>query len=188
MGKKIQLVPHFTVEDLEQRYRHATEATERSRWQIVWLLSQGQTARQVAASTGYSPYWIGQIARRYNVEGAAGLVNRQHSSSRRAPLLLSSAQLEDLRPALAGPPPVGEQWTSPLVAQWMAERLGRPVPRQRGWDYLQRLGAKLRQPRPRHVAASAEEQATFKKSPHPEPGGRRRVPRRLEQLSSILSE
>jgi hypothetical protein len=45
----------------------------------------------------------------------------------------------------------------------MSARLGRPVAPQRGWDYLQRLGARLRQPRPRHVAASAEEQAAFKK-------------------------
>lgn len=78
-------------------------------------------------------------------------------------MLLSSAQLDELRHALAGPPPVGERWTSQTVATWMAERLGRPVPKQRGWDYLQRLGARLTLPRPRHVAASAEEQEAFKK-------------------------
>lgn len=163
MGKKIQLASHFSVEELEHQYRHASEPTERSRWQIVWLVSQGQTAREVAASTGYSPYWIGQIAKRYTTEGAAGLVNRQHTTSRRTPMLLSSTQLDELRQALAGSPPTGERWTSQTVAQWMAERLGRPVPKQRGWDYLQRLGARLRQPRPRHVAASAQEQEAFKK-------------------------
>jgi len=163
MGKHIQLASHYSVEELERRYRHASEATERSRWQIVWLVSQGQTAREVAAHTGYSPYWIGQIAKRYNTEGAAGLVNRQHTTSRRTPMLLSSTQLDELREALAGPPPEGERWTSQTVAHWMAERLGRPVPKQRGWDYLQRLGARLRQPRPRHVAASAEDQEAFKK-------------------------
>ena len=55
MGKKIQLASHFSGEELERRYRHASEPTERSRWQIIWLVSQGQTAREVAASTGYSP-------------------------------------------------------------------------------------------------------------------------------------
>lgn len=167
MGKKIQLVSHFSGEELERRYRRASEPTERSRWQIIWLVSQGQTAREVAASTGYSPYWIGQIAKRYNAEGAAGVVNRQHTTSRRTPMLLSSTQLDDLRQALAGPPPTGERWTSQTVARWMGERLGRPVPKQRGWDYLQRLGARLRQPRPRHVAASAQEQEAFKKKSVP---------------------
>jgi len=57
MGKHIQLASHYGVEELERRYRQASEATERSRWQIIWLLSQGRTAREVAASTGYSPYW-----------------------------------------------------------------------------------------------------------------------------------
>ena len=78
-------------------------------------------------------------------------------------MLLSSAQLEEWRQAWAGPP-TGERWTSRTVADWMAERLGRPVLKQRGWDDLQRLGARRRQPRPRHVAASAAEQQTFKES------------------------
>ncbi len=161
--QRIHLASHLTIDELEARYRRAHEPTERSRWQILWLLSRDQTAKLVAESTGYSRYWIGQIAKRYNAEGPAGMVNRQHTRARRTPLLLSSAQLEELRQALSGPAPQGERWTSHLVAAWMRERLGRPVAEQRGWDYLQRLGARLRQPRPRHVAASAEEQAAFKK-------------------------
>lgn len=161
---RIKLAAHLSVEDLEQRYRRTAEPTERSRWQILWLLSKGQLAREIAESTGYSTYWIGQIARRYNMEGPEGMVNRRRITSHRAAPLLSAAQQVELRQALSGPAPQGERWTSRTVAQWMSERLGRPVPKQRGWDYLQRFGARLRLPRPRHVAASAEEQAAFKKS------------------------
>ena len=161
---RIKLAPHLNVEELEQRYRRASEPTERSHWQIIWLLGKGQLAREVAESTGYSAYWIGQIARRYNAEGPDGMVNRRHTTSHRAPPLLTAAQQEALRQALSGPAPQGERWTSVSVAHWMSERLGRPVPKQRGWDYLQRLGARLRLPRPRHVAASADEQAAFKKN------------------------
>lgn len=161
---RIKLASHLSVEDLEQRYRRTAEPTERSRWQIIWLLSKGQLAREIAESTGYSAYWIGQIARRYNAEGSAGMVNRRHTTSHRAAPLLSAAQQEELRQALSGPAPHGERWTSRSVAQWMSERLGRPVSNQRGWDYLQRFDARLRLPRPRHVAASAAEQTAFKKS------------------------
>lgn len=91
------------------------------------------------------------------------MVNRQRTTAHRAPTLLSSAQVEELRTALAGPAPHGERWSGRVVGEWMAERLGRPVSYQRGWDYLQRLGARLRQPRPRHVAASAATQKAFKK-------------------------
>ena len=161
---RIKLAPYVSVADLEARYRRTAEPTERSRWQIIWLLSKGQLACEVAESTGYSAYWIGQIARRYNAEGPAGMINRRHTTSHRATPLLSAAQQEELRQALSGPAPEGERWTSVSVARWMSAQLGRPVPKQRGWDYLQRLNARLRLPRPRHVAASAEEQAAFKKS------------------------
>jgi transposase len=161
--RRIQLAPHLTLDDLERRYRQAHEPTERSWWQMRWLLSRGQTAKAIAQSTGYSAYWIGQVAKRYNTEGPAGMVNRQHTTSHRTPALLDDAQVEELRQALGAPAADGERWTSRTVAEWMSARLGRPVAPQRGWDYLQRLGARLRQPRPRHVAASAEEQAAFKK-------------------------
>ena len=162
--RRIRLSPRLSTEELEQRYRVTHDPTERSRWQILWLLSKGLLAREVAESTGYSAYWIGQIARRYNVEGPASMEDRRHTTTAHHPAtLLSSAHLEELRQALSGPAPHGDRWTSRTVADWMAERLGRPVAKQRGWDYLQRLGARLRQPRPRHVAASAEDQAAFKK-------------------------
>lgn len=72
--------------------------------------------------------------------------NRQRfaGGSYRRPMLLSQAQQNELREALAGPPPSsaggeGELWTARAVAAWMSARLGRPIAVQRGWDYLQRL-------------------------------------------------
>ena len=65
----------------------------------------------IATSTGYSAVWIGQLAKRYNAEGSAGMVNRQHTRVRTTPTLLSSAQLEELRVALAGPAPDGARWS-----------------------------------------------------------------------------
>jgi hypothetical protein len=66
VSRRIHLVPHLEVDELERRYRAAKEPHERSWWQILWQLARGQTATQIAETTGYSPYWIGQIARRYN--------------------------------------------------------------------------------------------------------------------------
>jgi transposase len=118
-----------------------------------------------AQSTGYTRTWIGQIAKRYNAEGPAGMVNRQHTTSWRAPRMLSAEQQAELRQAVAGPPPEGaKHWTCRAVAAWMAERLGRPVQIQRGWDYLQRLKQSRQAPRPRHALAAAEQQAEFKKN------------------------
>jgi transposase len=160
---RVQLASHLTTDELAQRYRAAKEPHERSWWQILWLLSRGQTAKAVAESTGYSAYWIGQIAKRYNTGGPEAMRNRQHTATRRLPTLLTSAQVEELRTALAGPAPHGERWSGRVVAEWMSERLGgRRVRYQRGWDYLQRLKARLVLPRPRHVAVDPAEEAAFK--------------------------
>jgi hypothetical protein len=83
MARHILLQPHLSSAELEQRYRGAKEPNERTWWQIVWLLSQGRTGREVASVTGYSPYWIGQIAKRYNAEGPTGMRNRQYTHSHR---------------------------------------------------------------------------------------------------------
>jgi transposase len=128
----------------------------------------GQRHCREYKSTGYTRTWIGQIAKRYNAEGPEGMVNRQRTTSWRAPRMLSAEQQEELRQALAGPAPDGaKHWTCQAVADWMATKLGRPVSVQRGWDYLQRL-QKLKQsrqaPRPRHALADAEQQTAFKKS------------------------
>lgn len=163
--RRIHLAPHLTTDELEQRYRQASEPHERTWWQILWLLARGQTAPAIADSTGYSAYWIGQLAKRYNQQGPDAMRNRQHTRPRPTPTLLSSAQIEELRHALAGPAPHGERWSGRVVGEWMAARLGRPVRYQTGWAYLQRLKARQRWPRPRHVAASAEEQEAFKGGP-----------------------
>ncbi len=165
MARRIRLATHLSVAELEQRYRAAHEPHERTWWQILWLLSRGQLAKDIAENTGYTRTWIGQIAKRYNEQGPAGMVNRQRTTSWRAPRMLSAEQQEALRAALAGPAPDGaKHWTCQAVANWMAAQLGRPVSVQRGWDYLQRLKQSRQAPRPRHALADAEQQAAFKKS------------------------
>ena len=164
MARRIHLETHLSTDELERRYRAAQEPHERSWWQILWLLAKGQTATTIAESTGYNRAWIGQIAKRYNTEGPAGMVNRQHTTSWRAPRMLSAQQQEELRQALSGAAPDrSKRWRARDVADWMATQLGRPVATQRGWDYLQRLKHSQQVPRPRHALADPEQQETFKK-------------------------
>jgi hypothetical protein len=103
------------------------------------------------------------------------MVNRQHTTSWRAPRMRAAAQQEALRAALAGPAPDGaKRWRARDVAAWMAVQLGRPVARspgrpvatQRGGDELRRLKPHQHSPpvpRPPHALADPKQQATFKK-------------------------
>jgi len=120
MSRSIHLATHLSVDELEQQYRAAREPHERSWWQILWLLARGQTATAIADTTGYNRGWIGQIAKRYNEHGPEGMVNRQRTTSRRAPRMLSAEQQEELRQVLAGPAPNGaKHWTCRAVADWI---------------------------------------------------------------------
>jgi hypothetical protein len=76
---------------------------------------------------GYRAYWIGQIAKRYNEHGPAGMQHRRHTTSYRPPPVLSPALQEELRGLLAAAAAKQEPWTGTDVAAWMMERLGRPV-------------------------------------------------------------
>jgi transposase len=118
------------------------------------------TATAVAAVTGYSAYWIGQIARRYNTDGPDGVRDRRHALCGGRPDLPAS-HLVELGTALAGSHPEGDRWCGRTVAAWLSQRLGRQVDRQLGWRYLRRLGARGRKPRPRHIRADPAAQAEF---------------------------
>jgi transposase len=163
MARHLHLQPHLSVDELERRYRAAKEPNERSWWQILWLLSQGHTAVAVSAVTGYSAYWIGQLAKRYNTQGPAGMHNRRHTTSHRTPPLVPAALQEELRQVLAEAAARHEHWTGGEAAAWIAQRLGRPVSYHVGWRYLVRAKQSLQVPRPRHALAHAEQQADFKK-------------------------
>lgn len=169
MPRHIKLTTNLSVAELEQRYRGAREGVERSHWQIIWLLAQGHPAYEVSRMTGYSAYWIGQVARRFNDAGAEGLVNHRRHSRPNPHALLTDANggLAALRTALAGPAPHSDVWNSRTVAAWLSARAGqgRRVSPQTAWSYLRQLGWTSQVPRPRHVkAADAAAQEAFKKS------------------------
>jgi len=162
MARRISLARHLTVEELGGRYQSTKDPVERSRWHFLWLLARGLTASIIAGITGYSAYWIGQIARCYNERGPDGVKDQRHQS-RTSTLLLSASQQNDLVAALAaGGAPESEHWSGRI-----SQRLGRHVSRQLGWTYLRRLGARLRMPRPCHVQTDPQAQADFKQRLRP---------------------
>src|SRR5215831_15217042 len=109
MPRRLHLEPHLTDDELHDRYRTAADPVERSHWHFLWLLAGGLTATAVAAVTGYSAYWIGRIAQRYNTDGPDGVRDRRHTEcAGRADL--PASQLAELGTAVAGPHPEGDRW------------------------------------------------------------------------------
>ena len=116
---------------------------ERRRRLVIDLLAAGTPLHEIVAATGYRPRTIRLIAQRYRESGPASLADRR-AESRGARPLIPAAMQHELRTTLQDPPPGGGRWTGPKVAQWIAAKVGKPVHRQRGWEYLRRLeGAAL---------------------------------------------
>src|SRR3954447_19200543 len=102
MSGKIFVAPHHSTEDLERHYKAAGDGVERGHLHIIWLLSQGRSAKFVAEVTGYTP--TSRILWLYNDHGLAGLGDGRLDNPG-APPLLDPAQLEELRDS--EPPPDG---------------------------------------------------------------------------------
>lgn len=164
MAKRVTVTTELTTEELRERYRSATNAVERTHWQILWLIKDGHTPDEVARLLGYTARWVRTIVQRWNRVGEQA-IRDQRLSVKGAPTLLSLEQQKELDQALDQPPADGGLWSGPKVAAWMAERLGRDVDPRRGWVYLRRLGRSTRVPRPQHAESDQDTQQAFKKTP-----------------------
>lgn len=163
MPKYTKLENHLSLSELEVRYRKAQDPVARSQWQIIWLLAQSKKVVEVVEVTGYSPGWVRTLARRYNAVGASALGDQRHHAKGQPPLLSASHQAE-LKTALQDPHPDKGLWNGPKVAEWIKLKTGRTVRRQRGWEYLDKLGFTQQVPRPHHTRADKEAQSEFKKT------------------------
>ncbi len=171
MPKRITIANHQTVSELFEKYRQEQDAVARSHYQIIWLLASGKKTEEVAATTGYTVYWVRELARRYNQLGIEGLGDRRHNNPG-AETLLDEVQTAQLLQAIEGPAPDGGLWNGRKVADWMSELLERPIAPQRGWEYLKAMEYSLRIPRPENKQADLLEQEAWKK----------KIPHKLQEL------
>jgi transposase len=177
MPALVDIKPHLTVEELEERFKRCRHPIEKTHLQAIYLRAKGMRTSEVAKICGYKDDWVQRLVRRYNAHGPDALSDGHRRN--RGQMLLSAEQIERLKRAVVdGAPSEGGLWTGPKVAQWIADELQREIHPQRGWDYLRRLGMTKKTPRPRHPEASAAEQAEFKKTApaldddrSPSPGG-----------------
>ena len=163
MAKRVTVTTELTAAELHDRYRSASDAVERTHWHILWLIKEGHPPDEVALMLGYTARWIRTIVGRYNRAGEQAILDHRRALPGARPLL-SLEQQKELDQALERPPADGGLWSGPKVAAWMTERLGRPVDKRRGWDYLQRLDRSTRVPRPQHEQSDQATQQAFKKT------------------------
>lgn len=159
MGRSLRLECHLSSEELETGYKTASSAIARGHYQVIWLLQRGKKTAEVADVTGYSRAWIYELVRSYNVQGASALGDqRQHNKGGTPPILDDEMQAQLFQALAEEEAPDGGQWNGRKVADWLSERLGRPIHRQRGWELLRQLEFTLKTPRPEHIHAATEQE------------------------------
>jgi transposase len=159
--RRLAVAPHLEPEQLRARAR-AAPAPDRLRWLAARLVAEGRPATEVGRLVGFSPEWVRALVRRYNAGGPDALGDGRRGNAGGAPLL-DAAGRASLAEALAGPAPGGGIWTCRSVAAWIGARLGRPVPEQRGCEWMVRLGFSPQRPRPREERADPAAQDAFKR-------------------------
>lgn len=163
MPKRISLVNHLPLEELEQGYRQAKQGVESRQYQIIKLLSQGKTTEEVQEITGYSRTWIYALVKRYNELGVEGLGDHRKFNQGAEPLVNDIEQAQ-LWQALQDKAPDGGLWNGRKVADWLTSVTGRTISRQRGWEILRQMTFRLRVPRPAHIDSDEGEQTAWKKN------------------------
>jgi transposase len=160
----LKVEPHLSREELYHRYRNEPHPVARSYFHALWLVAQGMQGKEVAKHMGYCDSWVYGIVRRYNKEGPDAMRDHRQESTGRPPLA-SPEIMKELDHLLQTPAPDGGLWTSPKVAQWLAQRLGvEHVHPARGWEILRTLGYRSYVPRPQHVKTSPEVQEEWEKN------------------------
>jgi transposase len=106
MAKRVRVQTELTTEELHDRYRRATNAVERTHWQILWLMKEDYTPDEIASMLGYTARWVRTIVQRCNQAGEQG-IRDQRRTQPGAPCLLTASQQQELDHALEQPPADG---------------------------------------------------------------------------------
>jgi hypothetical protein len=147
----MRIVEHLPVEELEQRYRAADDATEAGHIQAIWLLAQERT---VLDEPTFAQRGVEQLATRYNARGPEALGDQRRHNGR-ATSVLTEAELAALAEQLRALLEDGGRWTGAKVALWMTAQLGveriylghKQACARRGWKTLKQVHWSIQAPR-----------------------------------------
>ncbi len=124
-----------------------------------------RTAEEIARHTGVSVTTVRRVIASYNREGLCS-IETSGKGGRRHEYLTAEQEQEFLAPFFARGES-GELVTAGEIKRAFEARVGHEVEESTIYRLLHRHGWRKLMPRPRHPKASAEEQATFKKTSRP---------------------
>jgi transposase len=152
--KRLPVVAHLSADEVGRRYRSCSDAKEKTRWHLVWLLLRDQTlsCERAGPLVGLSDAHARTLLKRWNVHGPDGLADRRRANKSTGKL--TAPQQAEVYDALQQESPDGGLWSGPKLARYVRDRWGIEVCPETGWRWLRKLGFRLVVPRPRHPEAA----------------------------------
>jgi transposase len=134
--------------DLRRYYEEATTAETRTRYHMVLLAQQGQRVPQIARLVERSEDTVARVLNRFLTQGLQA-VPRQSTASRRERIVTAAWESELLRVIDLDPHEVGQEtanWTTQLLASYLAEKTGIKVSLETVRTSLHTLGYVCKRP------------------------------------------
>lgn len=134
--------------DLRRYYEEAATAETRTRYHMVLLAQQGQRVPQIARLVERSEDTVARVLKRFLTQGLQA-VPRQSTASRRERIVTATWETELLRVIELDPHEVGQQtanWTTQLLANYLAEKTGIKVSLETVRTSLHALGYVCKRP------------------------------------------
>ena len=133
MGRlPVTLQAKHPIAELKAHYQNTTNAVERRRAHVIWLLASGKPRSEVIDLTAYSLPSVLEAIHRYNNEGLEGLRDQRESNSG-APPLLNNAELLLLAQTIRHDFEQSIVWRDADVQTWVESTLGKQVRYQRAF-------------------------------------------------------
>ena len=146
---------------VRERYESAADAETRTRYQMVLLAQQGWSATAIAPVVVRSHDTVSRVLRQYRAGGLDAVPHRPRPG--RAATVTPAWQAELVRVMELGPHDVGvpsANWTTGLLAAYLAEQTGIAVDQETVRQRLHRLGYVCKRPT-WTVEHKAQEQAGY---------------------------
>ena len=156
MSRPLKVNWQHSPEELERAYRQEPDGKLKIRIYALWKISEGNSAKSIAKSIGYSYNAVLIWLQRYRTQGLSGLKDKEGRGRKRQ---ISEEAIHELR-ALARQ---GELTTLQKSRILIESRYGINYSVSGLWRLFKRIGLSWKVPRPKHINGNVEEQEAFKK-------------------------
>ncbi len=163
MPRVSRVLPHLSVEEVQQKMKTATNFRRQQKWFIVYnALVDPRPAAQIALHTGASKRKVHQVISDYNRQGVAAIETPGTGGRRRG--YLSLAEEQEFLAQFIDSAKKGLITTISKVKRAYETKIAKKVHKSTIYRLLERHGWRKVMPRSHHPQKNVEKQEEFKKN------------------------